>query len=97
MAEYIMGRTANEVWIKAANMLLKQENTIDGRTGEVFEILHSFISLEEPRQKWVYDRIPPISIGYALAELVWIMNGENRSDVIPNLPKLLYIGREPMP
>lgn len=82
MAEYIVGRTANEVWIKAANMLLKQENTIDGRTGEVFEILHSFISIEEPRQKWVFDRIPPISIGYALAELVWIMNGENRSDVI---------------
>lgn len=82
MSEYIVGRTANEVWIKAANMLLKQENTIDGRMGEVFEILHAFISIEEPRQKWVFDRIPPISIGYALAELVWIMNGENRSDVI---------------
>lgn len=97
MAEYIMGRTANEVWIKAANMLLKQENTIDGRTGEVFEILHSFISIEEPRQKWVYGRIPPISIGYALAELVWIMNGENRSDVInfwnPKLEKYAGKGR----
>lgn len=82
MAEYIAGRTANEVWVKAVNMLLKQKDTIEGRTGETFEILHSFISIEEPRQRWVYDRIPPLSIGFALAELVWIMNGENRSDVI---------------
>lgn len=82
MAEFIVGKTANEVWIKAANMLLAQKNTVDARTGETFEILHSFISIEEPRQKWVYDRIPPLSIGFALAELVWIMNGENRSDVI---------------
>ena len=48
----------------------------------MFEILHSFISIEEPRQKWVYDRIPPVSIGYALAELVWIMNGDDCSEVI---------------
>lgn len=82
MAEFIVGRTANEVWRKAADKLLHQKNTVDGRTGEVFEILHSFISIEEPRQKWVYDRIPPVSIGYALAELVWIMNGEDCSDVI---------------
>ncbi|MBD5532022.1 MAG: hypothetical protein HDQ98_07465 [Lachnospiraceae bacterium] len=95
MAEFIVGRTANEVWRKAADKLLHQKNTVDGRTGEVFEILHSFISIEEPRQKWIYDRIPPVSIGYALAELVWIMNGEDRSDVInffnPQLEK--FAGR----
>ena len=70
MAEYIVGRTANEVWIKAANLLLQQQEIIEGRTGGVYEILHSFISIEEPRQKWIYDRIPPVSIGYALAELM---------------------------
>ena len=30
----------------------------------------------------MYDRIPPISISLALAEVVWIMNGEERSEVI---------------
>ena len=30
----------------------------------------------------MYDRIPPISISFALAEVVWIMNGEERSEVI---------------
>lgn len=95
MAEYIVGRTANEVWIKAANLLLQQQEIVESRTGGVYEILHSFISIEEPRQKWIYDRIPPVSIGYALAELVWIMNGDNRSDIInfwnPKLEK--YAGK----
>lgn len=91
MIETINGKTANEVWKKAVEMLLVQENSINGRIGEVFELLHAFLSIEDPRQKWIYDRIPPISISYALAELVWIMNGEERSDIInywnPSLPK----------
>lgn len=91
MIEFIDGKTANEVWKKAVNRLLAQENTLNGRSGDVFELLHTFISIENPRQKWVYDRIPPMSIGFALAELVWIMNGEERSEVInywnPSLPK----------
>lgn len=82
MAEFIEGKTANEVWKKAANMLMAQETTLSGRTGDVLELLHTFISIENPRQKWVYDRIPPISISFALAEVVWIMNGEERSEVI---------------
>lgn len=95
MAEFIVGRTANDVWRKAASMLLQQKDTIEGRTGDVFEILHSFITIEEPRQKWIYDRVPPVSIAYALAELVWIMNGQDCSDVInffnPQLEK--FAGR----
>ena len=82
MVEFIVGRTANDVWRKATSMLLRQKDTVEGRTGNVFEILHSFITIEEPRQKWIYDRVPPVSIAYALAELVWIMNGEDCSDVI---------------
>lgn len=95
MAEFIVGRTANDVWRKAASMLLQQKDTVAGRTGDVFEILHSFITIKEPRQKWVYDRVPPVSIAFALAELVWIMNGEDCSDVInffnPQLEK--FAGR----
>lgn len=41
MAEFIMGRTANDVWRKATSMLLRQKDTVEGRTGNVFEILHS--------------------------------------------------------
>ena len=95
MAEFIVGKTANDVWRKAVDKILQQKDTVEGRTGDVFEVLHSFITIEEPRQKWVYDRVPPVSIGYALAELVWIMNGEDCSEVInffnPQLEK--YAGR----
>ena len=97
MAEFIMGRTANDVWRKATSMLLRQKDTVEGRTGNVFETLHSFITIEEPRQKWIYDRVPPVSIAYALAELVWIMNGEDCSDVInffnPQLEKFAGRGK----
>lgn len=96
MIKYIEGITANEVWKKATDMLLAQENTLNGRTGDVFELLHAVISIENPRQKWVYDRIPPLSIGFALAELVWIMNGEECSEVInywnPILPMFAGAG-----
>lgn len=95
MAEFIVGKTANDVWRKAVGKILQQKDTVEGRTGDVFEVLHSFITIEEPKQKWVYDRVPPVSIGYALAELVWIMNGENYSEVInffnPQLEK--FAGR----
>ena len=95
MAEFIVGRTANDVWRKAASMLLQQKDTVEGRTGDVFEILHTFITIEEPRQRWIYDRVPPVSIAYALAELVWIMNGQDCSDIInffnPQLEK--FAGR----
>lgn len=96
MIEHIDGKTANEVWKKAVRQLLNQEKLINGRNGNVFELLHTFISIENPRQKWIYDRIPPISIGFALAELVWIMNGEDHSEIInywnPNLPKFAGTG-----
>lgn len=91
MAEIIMGKSANEVWKKAVSLLLNEKYTLNGRTGEIYELLHTFISIENPRQKWIYDRIPPISIGFALAELVWIMNGEDDAEVInfwnPDLKK----------
>ncbi|MDD6157356.1 MAG: thymidylate synthase [Lachnospiraceae bacterium] len=92
----IEGRTANEVWKKATDILLKQETTLKGRNGDVYELLHAFVSVENPKQKWVYDRIPPMSIGFALAELVWIMNGKEQSEVInywnPSLPKFAGAG-----
>ena len=82
MVELINGETANEVWKKAVNMLLIQDTALSSRAGDVHELLHAFISIDNPRQKWVYDRIPPISVSFALAEVVWIMNGEERSEVI---------------
>lgn len=97
MAEFIYGKTANDVWKMAAKKLLEKDDMVEGRTGAVFELLHTFVSIEDPRQKWIYSRIPPVSIAYALAELVWIMNGEDRADIInfwnPKLEKFAGKGK----
>jgi len=82
MSVIITGKSANEVWEKATNQLLNEKATLNGRSGEVYELLHTFISIEDPKQKWIYNRIPPMSLGFALAELVWIMNGEDDAKVI---------------
>ena len=82
MSVIITGKSANEVWVKATNQLLNEKATLNGRSGEVYELLHTFISIDDPKQKWIYNRIPPMSLGFALAELVWIMNGEDDAKVI---------------
>lgn len=82
MSVIITGKSANEVWEKATNQLLNEKATLNGRSGEVYELLHTFISIDDPKQKWIYNRIPPMSLGFALAELVWIMNGEDDAKVI---------------
>ncbi|MBQ3545593.1 MAG: hypothetical protein IJA34_11525 [Lachnospiraceae bacterium] len=101
MSELVLGKTANEVWKKAVDLILKECKLSKSRLGDVYEILHTFITIEDPRQKWIYARKPPLSIGYALAELVWMLNGEDRADVInfwnPNLSRFagngsLYYG-----
>lgn len=95
MAENIISKNANDVWKIAINKLLETQDTVSGRTGNTFELLHTFITIEDPRQKWIYDRVPPMSIAYALAELVWIINGDDRADIInywnPSLEK--YAGK----
>ena len=95
MANVFLGKTANEVWKQATECLLKQEVLVDGRNGQTRELLHSFMTIENPRQRWVQGRRPPLSISFALAELVWIMQGEDRSDIInfwnPSLPR--YAGK----
>ena len=46
-----------------------------GRGGPTKEILHAAISIEDPRQRWVVSRKPSINVAFALAEVVWIING----------------------
>ncbi|WP_279006268.1 thymidylate synthase [Thomasclavelia cocleata] len=82
MSEYIIGNTANDVWIKAVKQLDNIDELLPCRTGKMYEIPHTFITINNPIQKWIYSRIPPISISFALAELVWIVNGKSESKII---------------
>lgn len=72
--------TADEVWGQIATAFRNGEGTRQSsRIGEMYEILHSAMSISNPRQRWVSSRLPPINIAFALAEVIWIITGRNDS------------------
>lgn len=93
MINVFSGKSADEVWVQAANLFKNklELKTRPSRCGEVIEILHTIFSIENPRQRWVFSRKPGINPAFALAEIVWIMNGAQDSSIInfwnPILPK----------
>ena len=79
MIRLFAGRTANEVWRASARELLQPSsqlalNPLDGGSRELH---HVAVSIEEPRQRWVFAREPAINPAFALAEVVWILRGRN--------------------
>jgi thymidylate synthase len=81
MFQVFEGRTANEAWGKIATEFRENKSfsTQASRSGPTREVLHAAISVSDPRQRWVVARNPPMSIAFALAEVVWIMAGRNDS------------------
>ncbi len=97
MGYYIKGNTANEVWREAGIMLLG-ENAIEtkSRVGNTRELLHVTLCINNPEQRWITARKPPISIALIISELVCIFNGCDDSAILnfwnPTLPK--YAGNK---
>ena len=81
MIRVFSGPTADHVWCQISDIFGESEVACrqDSRGGPTREILHAAISIENPRQRWVISRTPPINVAFAIAELVWIMAG--RSDL----------------
>ena len=75
------GNTANDIW-KSIYESVKVSSVVSSRAGDTREILHATISIDDPVQKWISIRNPPISIAYALAELICILNGSDDASVI---------------
>jgi len=72
----ISGRTADEVWRAAAALAIKSELPIQSsRAGETLEVLHVGLHIEEPSQRWVVSRTPPMNPAFALIEVFWIVAG----------------------
>lgn len=84
------GETANDIWMQAYKSVTNS-SSIKARGGRTKEILHATMSINDPLQKWTTCRNPPMSIGYALAELIWILSGSDDAQTInfwnPVLPK----------
>ncbi len=77
------GNSANEIWRQVAEDFVSHNPPVlQSRCGPMKEHLHVCLSLSNPRQRWIYSRKPSINPAFALAEVVWIMNGANESSVI---------------
>ncbi|MDT8447490.1 MAG: thymidylate synthase [bacterium] len=86
------GRTANEVWQKIAKKMNADDlPRLPSRAGDMVEYLHTAIEVKNPRQRWTASRYPAINPAFALAEVVWIVNGSDDAKIInhwnPALPK----------
>ena len=78
MSYLLTGDNANHLWINAMHTI----NEIGEKSADTKEILHVLLELNNPREKWVVSRSPVISVAFALAELIWILSGDNRKDII---------------
>jgi thymidylate synthase len=74
------GKTADEVWTKAASAFQHGEGAEQcSRAGATREILHSALSISHPAQRWVTSRRPAINPAFAIAETIWLITGRNDS------------------
>ena len=93
------GPTADHVWQQLAETFRVGNGVLvqPSRGGATKEILHAVITVNDPRQRWVASREPPLNVAFAIAEVVWIMLG--RSDLAflkawnSRLPE--YVGKGP--
>jgi thymidylate synthase len=84
--------TADELWLKAADWFSSNGLAARqcSRCGDTTEVLHAAMSLTDPRQRWIASRTPAMNPAFALAEVIWIVNGRNDSAFLnffnPKLP-----------
>ena len=73
------GQTADHVWQQVVEAFRAGDGVLGqpGRGGSTREILRAAITVDDPRQRWVASRQPPLNVAFALADVVWIMTGRN--------------------
>lgn len=88
------GLTADEVWrqaYKAVMAAAARSTPQPSRAGDTFELLHTVLEINDPRQRWIASRHPAISPAFGIAEALWILAGSNDAEVInywfPGLPE----------
>lgn len=86
------GSDANSVWKKAADTLINGVGASQmTRLGESKELIHASFQIYDPRQRWITARVPAISPAFAIAEVFWILNGDNNAEFMnfwnPSLSK----------
>jgi thymidylate synthase len=77
----IEGCTANEAWCNARALFQAPDvgEWVEGRGGRTREVLHVVCNIRHPLQRWTIARAPAINPAFAIAELIWILNGRDDS------------------
>jgi thymidylate synthase len=93
MTQVYEADTADQVW-RAAAYEFRQDGVArmhTGRGGVTQELLHVMFAIRDPRRRWVVSRRPAINPAFAIAEVVWIINGRNDAAFVnhwnPRLPQ----------
>lgn len=96
MNKLFEGETGDDVWRKAAATLAGQVAVQDSRGGLTRELLHCQLRILNPRQRWVLSRLPAMNPAFAIAEVIWILQGRNDAAFVnywnPALPR--FAGRD---
>lgn len=76
--------SANELWSKLVDEFINSPNVQlqKSRRGDTDEILHFWITLNNPSQRFMTTRFPSINPAFAIAEIIWIINGRNDASFI---------------
>jgi thymidylate synthase len=84
MFTLLQGRTADELWQAAADAFRggHRAEAQPSRAGPTREILRVALSLEDPRQRWVFSREPALNPAFAIAETVWTVTGRNDAEFL---------------
>lgn len=82
MPVIIQKNDSNKIWSAVYSKLIRSNNHVDSRFGETIELSQVLLTLNNPRQRWISTRVPTISIAFAIAEVVWILNKSNESRII---------------
>lgn len=98
MIKHFEGESADEVWREAAEAFLHGSGWLrqGSRLGMMREFLHSTFHVRDPRQRWILSRHPAMNPAFAIAELVWILQGRDDAGFLnywnPVLPN--FAGQE---
>ena len=90
---------ADHVWQQVVQAFRASEGVLEqpSRGGPTREILHAVMSINDPRQRWVASRRPPLNVAFAIAEVVWMMTGRNDLSFLETWNSRLpnYVGEGP--
>ena len=72
---------ANDVWEMAAKWFLPNGicTQQSSRNGPTAEVLRAALTIRNPQQRWIASRVPAMNPAFAIAEVIWIVQGRNDS------------------